>query len=325
MPPSPSLHLDDPATRRYLTTGVAVFLAVILGYALWWHFFRSPWTRDGRVRAEVVDVASQISGQVVALPVIDNQTVKKGDILFEIEPVDFKLALAQAEATVQSRDFDRQVAAEEAARRQKLGIQAVSLEEKQTSLSSSNVAEAAYQAAIAARDQAKVNLERTVIRSPVNGYVTNLTLRIGDYATAGQAKLSVVDSDSFYILGYFEETKLPNIHENDYAHVKLMGWHPEIAAHVESLSRAIADTNADINNQGLANVSPIFTWVRLAQRIPVRISIDRVPDEVRIAAGQTCTIVVTPSNKSSDLWLGSLLILVLVVIIVAIALGRKSG
>jgi len=274
-----------------------VLLAILLGYALWWHFFRSPWTRDGRVRAEVVDIAAQISGKVVSLPVVDNQPVKKGDVLFEIEPVDYKLALAQAEATVQSRFFDKQVAAEESARRQKLGIQAVSTEERQTSQSSANVAEAAYQAALAARDLAQVNLDRTVIRSPVNGYVTNLTLRVGDYATPGQTKLSLVDSDSFYILGYFEETKLPNIHEGDYAHVKLMGWHSEITGHVESLSRAIADTNADINSQGLANVSPIFTWVRLAQRIPVRISIDHVPDEVRIAAGQTCTIIVSPPRK----------------------------
>ncbi len=161
-------------------------------------------------------------------------------------------------------------------------------------MSNFRVAEAAYQAALAARDQAKVNLDRTVIRSPVNGYVTNLTLRIGDYATPGQTKMTLVDSDSFWIAGYFEETKLPRIHEGDYAHVKLMGWGPEIAGHVESLSRAIADTNSDSDPLGLSNVSPIFTWVRLAQRIPVRIHIDHVPDTVRIAAGQTCTIVISP-------------------------------
>ena len=131
---------------------------------------------------------------------------------------------------------------------------------------------------MAARDQAKVNLDRTKIRSPVNGYVTNLTLRIGDYATPGQTKMTLVDSDSFWIVGYFEETKLPRIHEGDYAHVRLMGWGPEIAGHVESISRGIADTNSDANSEGLANVNPIFTWVRLAQRIPVRIKIDHVPE-----------------------------------------------
>ena len=291
------LTLPPEPNRRYLITGITVLVAIVFVWALWWHFFRAPWTRDGRVRAEVVDIASQVSGKVVSLPVIDNQTVKKGDVLFEIEPIDFKLALDQAESTVRSREFDLKVEQQEAARRETLGAQAVSLEERQTSQSTANVAEAAYQAALAGRDQAKVNLDRCVIRSPVNGYVTNLTLRVGDYATAGQSKMSVVDSDSFWVVGYFEETKLANIHEGDYAHIRLMGWGPEVAGHVQSVSRAIADTNADNNAQGLANVSPIFTWVRLAQRIPIRISIDQVPKEVTIVAGQTCTIVLSKPRK----------------------------
>jgi RND family efflux transporter MFP subunit len=205
--------------------------------------------------------------KVVDLKVVDNQPVKKGDVLFTIEPVDYRLALTQAEPTCRAAKFDRDIAQQDSERRQKLGAEAVSAEERNTSLSSAHIAEAAYQAALAARDQAKVNLDRTTIRSPVNGYVTNLTLRIGDYATPGQTKMTLVDSDSFWIVGYFEETKLPRIHEGDYAHVKLMGWGPEIAGHVESISRAIADTNSDTDPLGLANVSPIFTWVRLAQRI----------------------------------------------------------
>jgi len=290
-------NVDEPTMRRYLITGAAVVLALLLGWALWWHYLRSPWTRDGRVRVEVVDIAAQISGKVDKLEVADNQTVKKGDVLFEIEPVDYRLALEQAEATLKSRQFDEQVAEEDSVRRQKLGVEAVSAEEKNTFQSNAQVAEAAYQAALAARDQAKVNLDRTVIRSPVNGYVTNLILRIGDYATPGETKLTLVDSDSFWVVGYFEETKLPYIHEGDYAHIRLMGWGPEIAGHVESISRAIADDNSDANPEGLADVSPIFTWVRLAQRIPVRIHIDQVPDQVRIAAGQTCTIVITPPRR----------------------------
>jgi RND family efflux transporter MFP subunit len=288
--------MDAPTRRGYLLTGAAALLALVLGTALWWHYFRSPWTRDGRVRVEVVNVASQVSGEVISVNVVDNQTVKKGDILFQIDPVDYRLALAQAQANVQSRQFDQEVTRENSQRRQKLGVDAISMEEKQTSQSSANVADAAYRSAVAARDQAQVNLGRTVIRSPVNGYVTNLTLRVGDYATPGQTKLTVVDSDSFWIVGYFEETKLSHIREGDEAHVKLMGWGPEIAGHVESISRAIADTNSDANAEGLANVNPIFTWVRLAQRIPVRIHIDHVPDPVKIAAGQTCTIVITPKK-----------------------------
>jgi multidrug resistance efflux pump len=289
--------LDQATVRRYAITGIAVLLALVLSWALWWHYLRSPWTRDGRVRAEVVNIAAEVSGKVTGLRVVDNQTVKKGDILFEIEPVDYRLALIQADANVKSREYDRQVAQEDAQRRQTLGAQAVSAEERNTSQSTAHVAETVYQAALAARDQAQVNLGRTVIRSPVNGYVTNLTLRIGDYATPGQTKMTLVDSDSFWVVGYFEETKLSHIREGDYAHVRLMGWGPEIAGHVESISRAIADTNSDPNYEGLANVSPIFTWVRLAQRIPIRIHIDHVPDQVRIAAGQTCTIVLAPGKK----------------------------
>jgi multidrug resistance efflux pump len=289
--------LDQTTRRRYLITGATVFLAMVLAWALWWHYLRSPWTRDGRVRAEVVNIATEVSGKVVGLNVVDNQSVHKGDILFTIEPVDYHLALTQAEANMLSRQHDRDIALQDSERRQKLGVEAVSAEERNTSQSTAQIAEATYQAALAARDQAQVNLDRTTIRSPVNGYVTNLTLRIGDYATPGQTKLTVVDSDSFWIAGYFEETKLPRIHVGDYAHVRLMGWGPEIAGHVESISRAIADDNSDPNYEGLANVNPIFTWVRLAQRLPVRIKIDHVPDDVIIAAGQTCTIVLDPGRK----------------------------
>jgi multidrug resistance efflux pump len=297
----PYLDRLNEQQRRYAITGATVVIAVLLVWALWWHFFRSPWTRDGRVRAEVVDIASQVAGIVVSLPVADNQHVSKEQILFQIDDTDYKLALAQADATVRSRESDLKMQQEEYARRVKLGLQAISLEEKQSYQSQALVAEANYDAALAARDQARVNLARCVIRSPVNGYVTNLTLRIGDYATPGQRKLSLVDSDSFYVLGYFEETKLSNIHEQDFAHIRLMGWGHEVTGHVEGISRAIADTNADINGQGLANVSPIFTWVRLAQRIPIRIAIDHVPEDVIIAAGQTCTIVLDkPREKKRD-------------------------
>jgi multidrug resistance efflux pump len=290
------LAADAPPSHRYVATGVAVLLALLLAWALWWHFFRAPWTRDGRVRVEVVNVAAQISGQVVTLPVADNQQVRKGDLLFEIDPTDYQLALTQAESTVKTDAFNLAIAQQDAERRQKLG-EAVSTEERLTYSNSADVAAAAYQSALAALKQAQVNLERTKIYSPVNGYVTNLTLRIGDYATPGQTKLTVVDSDSFWIAGYFEETKLPNIHVGDYAHIRLMGWGPEIAGHVESVARGIADTDAGEGVLGLENVNPIFTWVRLAQRIPVRIAIDHVPDSVTIAAGQTCTIVITAPRK----------------------------
>ncbi len=285
------------AQLRILRTSGLVLVAAILAYLFWWHYVRSPWTRDGRVRAEVVRVAPEVAGRIVKLEVEDNQTVHKGDVLFEIDPTNYQLALAQAKAAVVARKADLDIANANSARRQKVGPTAVSAEELSSYLSTAQSASAAYDSAVAAADLAQANLDRTVVRSPVNGYATNLTLRIGDYANPGVSLLTLVDSDSYWIAGYFEETKLPYIHLNDEAHIELMGWNEEISGHVESFSRAIADTNSENNSEGLANVNPIFTWVRLAQRIPVRIHIDKVPDGVNLAAGQTCTVVITPARK----------------------------
>jgi multidrug resistance efflux pump len=231
--------------------------------------------------------------------------VHKGDILFAIEPQDYQYALAQAEANVNSCQADLTIRSEELKRRQKLGLEAISIESLQQAQSAQQVATANLQTAMATLDIAKLNLQRTEIHSPVNGYVTNLHLRIGDYANVGETKLSIIDSDSFWIAGYFEETKLPYIHPTnpetgypgDHATVKLMGVSPDIEGHVESFARGIADSNGGTSGQGLADVNPVFTWVRLAQRIPIRIHIDSVPKGVKIAAGQTCTIVLSPAKK----------------------------
>jgi multidrug resistance efflux pump len=291
------MNTDRENLWRVARTLAVVLLALVLGWAFWWHYMRAPWTRDGRVRVEVVEVAAEISGKVVDLRVQDNQAVHKGDVLFVIDPRDYQLALAQAEATLQSRQIDLQLREEDARRRANLGSEVVAAEEVHSYASVAQQAIATCQEALAQRDVAKLNLSRTVVVSPVNGYVTNLHLRIGDYATPGKPLLTVADSDSFWIAGYFEETKLPQIHIGDRASVRLMGVGPEIIGHVESFSRGIADENGGFG-QGLANVDPVFTWVRLAQRIPVRIHIDRIPDHVAIAAGQTCTIFLSPGRRS---------------------------
>ncbi len=151
-------------------------------------------------------------------------------------------------------------------------------------------AQATYQQATANLNQARVNLERTQIRSPVNGYVTNLLAQLGDYATVGQNQISLVDADSYWVDGYFEETSLDRIRDGDPATIKLMGYHRPLRGHVGSIARAINVANAQPDRQGLASVNPIFTWVRLAQRIPVRIHIDHVPQGVRLVAGMTATV-----------------------------------
>jgi multidrug resistance efflux pump len=284
-----------------LITLAAVAAAVVLGRAMWEAYMGAPWTRDGTVRVYVVTMAPQVAGQIVQLPVKDNQFVHKGDLLLVIDPTDYKIAVSLREAAVQQAQANMQNVEREAQRRQELTSLAVTKEEKQTYASNAVVAQAQYQQAVANLNQARVNLERTQIRSPVNGWVTNLLAQLGDYANVGTNVISVVDADSFWVDGYFEETNLAPIRVGDPARIKLMGYTQIVRGHVDSIARAINVANAQPNGQGLANVNPIFTWVRLAQRIPVRVHIDQVPDGVVLVAGMTATVQidtqrVTPAN-----------------------------
>jgi len=270
----------------------------VLGRAMWDAYMGAPWTRDGTVRAYVVTMAPQVAGQIVELPVADNQFVHKGDLLLVIDPTTYRIAVSLAEAAVQQAQANAQNAATEAKRRQELTTLAVTVEEKQTFSTNAVAAQAQYQQAVANLDQARVNLQRTEIRSPVNGWVTNLLTQLGDYANVGENVISVVDADSFWIDGYFEETNLEPIQVGDPASIKLMGYGQIVRGHVGSIARGINVANAQPNGQGLANVNPIFTWVRLAQRIPVRIHIDEVPEGVVLAAEMTATIQINPKPRS---------------------------
>ena len=277
-----------------LITLVAIAVAGVLGRAMWNTYMGAPWTRDGTVRVYVVTMAPQVSGQIVQLPVVDNQFVHKDDLLMVIDPTNYKIAVSLAEAAVQQAQVTAQNAERESRRRQELTSLAVTTEEKQTFESTALAAQAQVHQAQANLDQAKVNLQRTEIRSPVNGWVTNLLAQLGDYATVGQNKISLVDADSFWVDGYFEETNLDRIRVGDPASVKLMGYSQIVRGHVSSIARGINVANAQPNGEGLAQVNPIFTWVRLAQRIPVRIHIDQVPQGVVLAAGMTATVQIDP-------------------------------
>ncbi|MBV8106815.1 MAG: HlyD family secretion protein, partial [Hyphomicrobiales bacterium] len=273
-------------------------VAVWLGRAMWDVYMGAPWTRDGRVRAYVVTMAPEVSGRIVALSVADNQFVHKGDLLMVIDPTDYQIAVSRGEAAQQQAEASAQNAAREANRRRLLNDLAVTTEEKQTYESNAVAAQAQYQQAGVNLKQARVNLERTEIRSPVNGWVTNLLTRLGDYANVGQNKISVVDADSFWIDGYFEETYLESIHVGDPATIKLMGFKELVRGHVGGIARGISVANAQPNGEGLADVNPIFTWVRLAQRIPVRIQIDHVPEGVVLVAGITASVQIEPRSPS---------------------------
>ena len=282
-----------------LITLAALAVAGALGWAMWGAYMDAPWTRDGTVRAYVVTMAPQVAGNIVELPVRDNQFVHKGDLLMVIDPTNFKIAVSLAEAAVQQAQVTAQNAEREAKRRQELTTLAVTVEEKQTFATHCDrctgpVRQSGQPANL---DQARVNLERTQIHSPVNGYVTNLLAQLGDYANVGQNEISLVDADSFWIDGYFEETNLEPIQVGDPASVKLMGYSQIVRGHVGSIARGINVANAQPNGQGLANVNPIFTWVRLAQRIPVRIHIDQVPEGVVLAAGMTATVQIDPQPR----------------------------
>jgi multidrug resistance efflux pump len=299
--PAPALGERRPGRRLrifpLLITLAVIAVGVALGRAMWDAYMGAPWTRDGTVRAYVVTMAPQVAGQIVQLPVADNQFVHKGDLLMVIDPTNYKIAVSLAEAAVQQAQVTAQNVEREAQRRQELTSLAVTKEEKQTYASSAVAAQAQYQQAVANLDQARVNLERTEIRSPVNGWVTNLLAQLGDYANVGQNEISVVDADSFWVDGYFEETNLEPIQVGDPASIKLMGYSQIVRGHVGSIARGINVANAQPNGQGLANVNPIFTWVRLAQRIPVRIHIDQVPEGVVLAAGMTATVQIDPRPR----------------------------
>jgi multidrug resistance efflux pump len=307
--PAPGLpvvpEIRMPAKRRVQPARVVPFaitvataaVAALLGWAMWGAYMGAPWTRDSTVRAYVVSMAPEVSGRIAQLPVVDNQFVHKGDLLLVIDKTDFKIALAQAEAQVEQAQASAENAQRQAERRRKLTTLEVATEQKQNFEANAISTRAQYFQALAGRDQARVNLERTEIRSPVNGWITNLLTQQGDYVSVGKSVISVVNADSFWLDAYFEETQLTSIREGDPASIKLMGYREIVRGEVGSFSRGIDISNAQAGQQGLATVNPIFTWVRLAQRMPVRIRIDEVPDGIRLVAGLTATVQIEPRAR----------------------------
>jgi multidrug resistance efflux pump len=288
-----------PVAPIFITLG-AVAVAALLAWATWMAYMAAPWTRDGTVRAYVVTMAPEVAGRIVKLPVADNQFVHKADVLFEIDPADYRIALEQAQAQAQRDGAALDYARANEGRQATLeGEGWVSKNIYQQAASSQHQLEAAVAVDRAAIAKARLDLSRAVIRSPVNGYVTNLLAQLGDYAPVGQKLIALVDADSFWVDGYFEETSLAGIHDGDPATIKLMGYSQLVRGHVGGVARGINIPNVQPDPAGLASVNPIFTWVRLAQRVPVRIHIDQVPDGVRLVAGMTATVQIDPRPEAS--------------------------
>ncbi|MHA1054468.1 efflux RND transporter periplasmic adaptor subunit [Enterobacter mori] len=276
---------------RYALTLGSAAAAALLAFMMWKHYAQTPWTRDGRVRADVVQIAPDVSGPVISVAVRDNQWVNRGDVLYTIDPRWLKLAVTSAQADVESKRHEM-LMRQDAARRRTLIKNAISSEDLQQTGSAANVAAANYHGALAALALAELNLAHATVRSPVSGYVTHLRLRPGDYATAGETKVAIVDAHSFWVVGYFEETKLRHIRVGDRARVALMGFGPVIAGHVESIGHGIGDSNDETGGLGLPDVEPTFSWVRLAQRVPVRIHIDTLPQGIELVAGLSASVAV---------------------------------
>lgn len=280
------------AVVRVLLTLILLIAAGLLSYDMASYYLYSPWTRDARIRANVVSVAPDVSGYVDDIRVRNNQFVNKDDVLFVIDQDRYRLALADAEAAVAATHAQHLMTLAQYQRRSKLSTGfSVTVEDLDNARRQSETAAANYQQAIASRDTAALNLKRTEVRASVNGFITNLNLAKGTYASQGQPVMALIDSDSYRVEAYFEETKIPHIKPGASAEIYLMNGSPALQGTVLGIAMGITDQDNPDGPQLLSSINPTFTWVRLAQRIPVGIHLTHVPPGVLVSAGMTCTVV----------------------------------
>lgn len=289
---------------KYLSTLLVAALAIIAAWLVWNYYTQSPWTRDGKVRAEQVSITPQVSGSILQLNVRDNQLVKAGDVLFRIDDTPYRIAalnaeaqLAKAQAEMAKAKAEQTKAASDARRRRHLSQEAISAEDLEsantaldTATTNLEAAKAVVGVAQASLEHAQWQLGQTAVKSPVDGWVTNLTTRVGDYASAGHPVFALVVSNSFYVIGYFEETKLRHIRAGDNAQIVLYSSKQTLQGHVSSIGRAIVDQSVEGGNNLVANIKPNIPWVRLAQRVPVRIELNSLPADTTLVSGTTCTV-----------------------------------
>lgn len=361
--------------KKYLNTGAVVLLAVIVVLLKYWDYVANPWTRDGQVRAEVIQITPRVSGPIVQLPIVDNQFVTAGDLLFEIDPRTFQANLDSARAQLdQTGDnvlsMEKQVEADEAAvevsrgniaqanssiaqmdatieknraeyvRQQRLLPQKatseksverakanleVSVQEKNAAKASLLQAEASLaqseatlaesraklgalgdsnpqvRTALAALRQAELDLEFTQVRAPVDGYVTNLNLRLGSQAVTNQPALALVDIASYWISGFFRENRIGDIRQGDKAVVTLMTYPDDpLKGFVDSIGWGIAQQDGSTGFELLPTINPTFEWIRLAQRVPIRIHLTDVPEHVQLRVGTTGSVLVMTGTADDN-------------------------
>ncbi|MBP0623182.1 efflux RND transporter periplasmic adaptor subunit [Cupriavidus consociatus] len=282
-------------------TLLAVAVSLVVLKHVWSYYYDDPWTRDARIRADVVQVAPDVTGPITEVKVDDNQLVRRGQPLFVIDQARFMIALKQAEATLLERRTSLVQLRRAAARNHQLR-ELVAQEVVEEGQSKVEQAQAALTIAESAVGIARLNLERTTVYSPVDGFLNDRSVRVGDYVTAGRPVLSVVDSGSFYVDSYFEETKLRSVQVGRPVRIHVMGEEQVLHGHVRSIAAAIEDRDRSSGPNLLPSINPTFNWIRLAQRIPVRIAIDQPPPEMRLTAGRTAsvTILATAAAVATD-------------------------
>lgn len=282
---------------RVLLTLLLIAGAIVALVMVWRHYEDEPWTRDGKVLADVVQVSADVAGLVTRVMVRDNQVVRNGDVLFEVDRERYTAQLAQMDAAVANMRATLANAVRERRRYQSLGdlVSQEVLDQRITAVQQST---AQLQQAIANRRVAEINLERSRVRARVNGFITGFTMRPGDYVDTGKAVFALLDSDSYYVVGYFEETKLHDVRIGDRAQVALLGDRRLILGSVQSLSAGIDDREQSASAALLPNITPTFSWIRLAQRVPVRIAIEQVPPGLLLIAGRTATVTLTRTAQT---------------------------
>ncbi|RPH29973.1 HlyD family secretion protein [Buttiauxella warmboldiae] len=280
-------------TIKYFSTLLIFAVAIVVGWLLWNYYMQSPWTRDGKVRAEQVSITPQVSGTITQLNIEDNQFVNAGTVLFTIDATPYHIAQLNAQAQLAQAQSELTKASHEAKRRRNLPHNYISAEDLDIANTHVLAAQAALKAAEATLEQAKWQVSQTAVTAPVDGWVTNLSTRAGNYATSGQPVFALVDSNSFYVVGYFEETKLRHIQLGNGAKIVLYSGHIPLNGTVQSIGRAIYDQSVENGGDLVADVKPNVPWVRLAQRVPVRIKLDAIPEGIALVAGTTCTVSIS--------------------------------
>ncbi|MFT3815424.1 MAG: HlyD family secretion protein [Acidovorax sp.] len=332
----------NPIVRKItqiVPTVLIVIAALVVLRHLWQYYMLDPWTRDAHVSADVVQVAPDVSGPVLEVRARDNAQVRRGDVLFVVDPERYKIALKEAQAALarsqagvaqgqaalaqnralllqsqaarsqlqreaqRDRELKDLVATEEAeTRRSSLDKAQAAVTAAQASVAAAQANVAAAQAGIATAqaevERAQLNLDRTTVRSPVDGRVGDRIVRVGDYVSASKPVLAVLDTQSFRIDGYFEETRLHGIQEGAPVDIQIMGESGVLHGHVQSIAAGIEDRYRTQGSSLLPNVNPAFDWVRLAQRLPVRISLDDVPAGVHLIVGRSVTVTVAGSGQA---------------------------